>query len=276
MNRALRRVYSFMLAVAIIASVMFAEGWAVNAADYDYSAIFDAVYYSAKYADVAAAYGTDSAKLLNHFVNAGMKEGRQGCEEFNVIAYKNRYADLSKVYGDNLKMYYLHYMMVGKAEGRSGRANGQAAATTTVTDIPVDAIRHGNGYFIKNVGSNVLNWINAERTNAKVRNITWADSLETSAMNRAKELTIVFNSGRPDGTPWQTAYGNKYGDIKEMFFKLDGVATAADIEQYIAYNTDRMKYIKTDYFDKCTVAVYVENNKSYVILAFTKVPEEKK
>lgn len=274
MNKVFKKAISIMLALAMIIGVGITDAGSIKAAAYDYSAIFDAAYYSSHYADVAV-YGNDEGKLLNHFVTVGVAEGRQGCEEFNVQAYMNRYPDLQKVYGNNYKMYYLHYMMAGKAEGRNGRADNNTTATTN-NGIPADAVRHGNGYFLKNVGPSVLGWINQERTNAKVRNITWADGLEGGAMNRAKEISIVYSSGRLDGTPWQTAYGNNYGDIKEMFFKLDGVATAEDIEKYIAYNTDRMKYITTDKFDKCIIAEYVENNKSYIIISFTKVKEEEK
>lgn len=119
----------------------------------DYSAVFDATYYKNAYPDLALAGITTDKQLLNHFINNGMKEGRQGNEEFNVQAYKARYADLQAVYGNDLTKYYLHYITSGKAEGRNGRAAGNTTnntttkASTTVNGIPLlvwDVAMHPN------------------------------------------------------------------------------------------------------------------------------------
>lgn len=92
----------------------------------DYSKVFNASYYMNKYSDVKAACGSDSAKLLSHFVNFGMKEARQAIATFNVLTYRNNYEDLRKafdtvqgkfIYSD-LPRYYLHYISNGAAEGR--------------------------------------------------------------------------------------------------------------------------------------------------------------
>ena len=40
-----------------------------------------------KYSDVKNAFGSDQDKALAHFVNYGMKEGRQGIKTFNVNVY---------------------------------------------------------------------------------------------------------------------------------------------------------------------------------------------
>ena len=84
----------------------------------DYSLVFNPTFYAALYADLKAAFGTDSSKLFNHFIQCGMNEGRIGSANFNVQAYKNRYADLQKVFGNNLPMYYQHYIQCGHAEKR--------------------------------------------------------------------------------------------------------------------------------------------------------------
>ncbi len=95
----------------------------------DLSAVFDAEYYLNKYSDVKKAYDNDTGKAFQHFLNYGMKEGRQGCESFDVTSYKNRYADLQKAYGSDLVKYYYHYVNYGQKEGR----NGTKASTTTST-----------------------------------------------------------------------------------------------------------------------------------------------
>ena len=73
-----------------------------------------------KYSDIKKAYGDNDAAVLAHFVNYGMKDGRQAHTNFNVYNYKNRYADLQRAYGNNLKSYYLHYINYGQKEGRTG------------------------------------------------------------------------------------------------------------------------------------------------------------
>ena len=88
------------------------------ASDLDYSIVFDAAYYSNNYGDLKSAFGTDATKLLNHFKQYGMKEGRQACSTFNVQKYKSYYTDLQKAFGDDLPSYYKHYMQYGKTEGR--------------------------------------------------------------------------------------------------------------------------------------------------------------
>ena len=60
----------------------------------DYSAVYDYQYYVNKYADIKKAYGYDDLAVLQHFVNYGMKEGRQAKSSFDVNSYRLQYADL--------------------------------------------------------------------------------------------------------------------------------------------------------------------------------------
>lgn len=84
----------------------------------DYALVFDAQYYYRNYADLRIAFGNDKNKLLNHFINYGMKEGRQGIDTFNVRVYQANNADLRKAFGNDLKKYYEHYIKYGYKEGR--------------------------------------------------------------------------------------------------------------------------------------------------------------
>ncbi|MGN0496596.1 MAG: hypothetical protein ACI4GW_10255 [Lachnospiraceae bacterium] len=96
------------------------QGGPVSYSGVNYSAVFNVGYYANKYADLRKVYGFDDVAYLKHFVNYGMKEGRQGSSDFNVNSYKNRYKDLQKAYGNDLMKYYLHYINYGKKEGRKG------------------------------------------------------------------------------------------------------------------------------------------------------------
>lgn len=86
----------------------------------DYSKIYNYEYYISQNVDLKQAFGNDRRKAIEHFVNAGMTEGRQAKQDFNVYTYKNRYADLRKTFGSDLKSYYMHYMYSGEKEGRDG------------------------------------------------------------------------------------------------------------------------------------------------------------
>ena len=97
----------------------------------DYSAVFDADYYSNTYPDLKAAFGNDKTALLQHFITYGMGEGRNGNASFNVSAYMENNPDLIAAFGrEDLKSYYLHYINYGKKEGRT------ATGTGTNTNMP--------------------------------------------------------------------------------------------------------------------------------------------
>ena len=84
----------------------------------DYSAVYDHDYYVNKYADVKRSYGSNKVGAFFHFIQYGMKEGRQASAEFNLDTYKNNYADLKRNFGTNNVRYYQHYISSGKAEKR--------------------------------------------------------------------------------------------------------------------------------------------------------------
>lgn len=47
----------------------------------NYSPVFNATYYLNRYADLSAAFGTDTTAAFNHYLNYGIKEGLQGSGE---------------------------------------------------------------------------------------------------------------------------------------------------------------------------------------------------
>lgn len=85
----------------------------------NYASVYDYNYYISNNPDVKNAFGNNKMAVLSHFVTYGMREGRQGCANFNVQGYAYRYADLRNVFGSNLRSYYLHYINYGKREGRN-------------------------------------------------------------------------------------------------------------------------------------------------------------
>ena len=113
----------------------------------DYSAVYNYDYYLNRYPDLKAVYSGDPKGLLKHFVLAGMSEGRQGSEEFDVTAYRNRYPDLRKAFGNNLLSYYLHYINNGKAEGRiATNCNEMQGYLTVYNGVDYSSVYNYNYY----------------------------------------------------------------------------------------------------------------------------------
>ena len=85
----------------------------------DYRLVYDYNYYVNKYPDIKAAFGGDEIATLKHFIQYGMKEGRQANSGFQIGTYKQNYADLRSAYGNDLQQYYMHYISYGYREGRA-------------------------------------------------------------------------------------------------------------------------------------------------------------
>lgn len=116
----------------------------------EYSAVFDAAYYADRYPDLKTAFGNDDSALLQHFIQYGMAEGRQGSSQFDVYSYKNLYPDLRAAFGNNLKSYYMHYISSGKAEGRKATGvNTLQKPITTYNGIDYSAVYDYNYYLKK-------------------------------------------------------------------------------------------------------------------------------
>lgn len=116
----------------------------------EYSAVFDAAYYADRYPDLKTAFGNDESALLQHFIQYGMAEGRQGSSQFDVYSYKNLYPDLRAAFGNNLKSYYMHYISSGKAEGRKATGvNTLQNPITTYNGIDYSAVYDYNYYLKK-------------------------------------------------------------------------------------------------------------------------------
>ena len=83
-----------------------------------YASVYNYKDYMQYNQDLAAAFGDNQKALFEHFINTGMKEGRQASIEFNLAAYKANNPDLVSIFGDDNAKYYEHYISSGKAEGR--------------------------------------------------------------------------------------------------------------------------------------------------------------
>lgn len=83
-----------------------------------YSAVYNFKDYTKYNQDLVSVLGRNQKALFDHFINSGMKEGRQGSSTFNLTAYKANNPDLVALFGNDNTKYYEHYIASGKREGR--------------------------------------------------------------------------------------------------------------------------------------------------------------
>ena len=103
--------------------------WPPSDQSEDYSCVYDYDYYITHYSDVAKKYTDDPAGALRHFLETGMAEGRQACEEFSVMVYRRRYPEIAKRYGNDLRGCFNHYIEYGRFAGASGAPDKYLTST---------------------------------------------------------------------------------------------------------------------------------------------------
>ncbi|MBR1507050.1 MAG: glycoside hydrolase family 9 protein [Eubacterium sp.] len=127
-------IYSGHKGEATVDGSLYMDGPVTVYNGVDYAPVYNFEYYMNKYPDLKKAFGNDSQRALQHFVNNGMKEGRQAIATFDVNSYKNANVDLRNEFGTDLTKYYLHYVKYGKNEvSRRGTTTGVNAPVGTVT-----------------------------------------------------------------------------------------------------------------------------------------------
>ncbi len=166
----------------------------------NYSSVFDAEYYRTNNPDIATYYGLDDAAMLSHFVNYGMKEGRQASSNFNVYSYAYAYSDLRNAYKNNLKSYYIHYMNYGHKEGRI------AIGTTTMQ----------NGATVYN-GKNYSSVYNAEYYRSNNSDVKKTYGLDDVAM-LGHFVNYGINEGRQGNSTFNVySYAYAYSDLRNAY-----------------------------------------------------------
>ncbi|MEA1071104.1 M10 family metallopeptidase [Sphingomonas sp. LY160] len=85
---------------------------------------FDGLAYIAGYADLRAAYGTDAAAGVQHFLSFGFAEGRS--LSFNALEYIASYGDLRIAFGSDTSAAAAHFINFGAAENRTVTFDGWA------------------------------------------------------------------------------------------------------------------------------------------------------
>lgn len=108
--------------VTVVAAVLLmGSTFSVNAAGL--RDVFSAKYYADKYPDLKAAFGYDEEMLYKHFLEYGLKEGRNMSPILDVQEYREKYADLDAAFGDNWDAYVEHFFDYGINENRDTGTN---------------------------------------------------------------------------------------------------------------------------------------------------------
>lgn len=115
-----------------------------------YRSIYCDGYYRANYPEVARQHGESQEKLLKYFLEYGIKNGDQGCMEFNVEAYKKWNPELEKRYGENLSEYYYHNINEGMAEKRRAFGAPDVKENTIYQGIDYQAVYDPYDYLFYN------------------------------------------------------------------------------------------------------------------------------
>ena len=172
----------------------------------DYSAVYDYNYYINKYGDLRAAFGSNSSAALAHFVNNGMKDGRQACAAFNVQEYKSNYSDLRNAFGNDLRSYYLHYIRNGKKENRnavtligSGSTGSTGSKTSVYDGVDYSAVYDYNYYI--NRYSDLKSAFGNDSSAALAHFVRYG-------MSEGRQAKEDFNV---------TIYKNRYADLQKAF-----------------------------------------------------------
>lgn len=166
----------------------------------DYSAVYDFNYYISRYSDLWKAFGWDTKATLAHFVNNGMKEGRQAKSDFEVWSYKNAYADLRSAFGSNLTQYYLHYINNGRYEGRIAKGiSVQQGGTTVYNGVDYSAVYNYNYYLEHN--PDIKSAYNGDE-DATIAHFV------NSGMNEGRQGNATFNV---------YSYAYRYSDLRRAF-----------------------------------------------------------
>lgn len=165
-----------------------------------YEHVFDYGYYMMHQPDVANAYGNNTQAVFEHFLQYGMKEGRQASAEFNVHAYRAGYRDLRAAYGSNLSAYYMHYINYGRAEGRIATGSTVYQNALTVYNGVDYALVYDYNYYI-NKYPDVKAAFNGD-DEATLRHFV------TYGMNEGRQAKETFNVG---------TYLNTYADLRTAY-----------------------------------------------------------
>ena len=90
-------------------------------------AVFNLAYYKERNPDLVTGFNNDDAGITNHWLTAGIDEGRIASPAFDAVWYMEKYPHLNDGYGEkNYRGALIHYVDFGMSEGAWGSSEFNA------------------------------------------------------------------------------------------------------------------------------------------------------
>lgn len=223
------------------------------------SLIIDVEAYKAAYDDLAKAFGDDSYAYVNHYLTAGVYEGRTKGVLFDPLLYVESYGDVKAAFGYDISAIVDHYIKYGIKEKRTmGTAQGYSdiaaaeKAGVQNTKIPrnvnntkgvVGAVAD-SGY-VNNSSTTVYNdfdqnsaFVNSYMTPASASmNVGNEDGISTSSM-QSNNVSVVNNSAAADSNDAASYENNSSVSIPKDYHHTTSI-----------YDNDEKTLLRVEYYD---------------------------
>jgi hypothetical protein len=96
----MKKIFNFLLLTVMLC----AGAMAAAAQSLDDPIVFDANYYMGKYPDLCNAFRGDTQRAREHWLNNGIREGRQASPVFSAVYYVTLYPNIKNAFGTNYRM----------------------------------------------------------------------------------------------------------------------------------------------------------------------------
>lgn len=242
------------MVVAILAGTMLlSNGLQVSAAGL--RDVFDANYYAEQYKDLKDAFGDNEDALYKHFVEYGLKEGRNMNPIIDIAKYRKQYEDLDKAFGDNWDAYVEHYFNYGVKENRDNGTNFDVKKYKEAYKDIQDAF--GDDY--KKIAKHYMEYgkkENRDKGNKEQIAKPANKPANKPVVQKPVSLERSERTDYPDGGWSIVDYDAKGYSVKTAYYKADGT-----LEFYLVYENDANGVRLKEFFHEAsgeltTTAVY--------------------
>lgn len=224
---------------------------------------FDSEYYRKKYSDLNAAFGSNSAKLAQHFLRYGAAEGRSPSKSYNSDAYYSRYDDLRRAFGSDRKALFNHYITYGYYENRNAKSNAASSVISNNSAVTIS---------INNVHLNL--YANAHYNGGRI--VSWVKDGST------EQIFVIKKTGSPSNTYYITCGGysvdvlRNNGRIRE-YSRVDIWQTGTDPEaqEWLIQKVGNKYAIKlASNPSLCLTMMSTSNNVDFAVTKYSKASNQ--
>lgn len=140
---------------------------------------------------------------------------------------------------------------------------------TMISSAPMMAFCEEPSAVVDNDCYEIAELINTQRVNNGLDSYTWNDSLETSALVRAEELSVSFSSTRPDGQAWWTIGNTERSSGENVSHGSSTVCIPEKVVASFGKDSTQFANIVSQKFTNIAVAKYkVSDDEVYYAIEF--------